>query len=374
MIGKRSEDMETRCKNSDAFGADLHIPIHTNAFNGTVGGTRVFYFSEDSKALAQALYDSIYKITPGQSDNIQKKTDLYELHHTEAPAIYMEVEFHDVEAYAQWIVDNTNVIADALCEGICKIFDECEIKKGVYTEEVSKEEQKAEEKAAEATTQANANKGGSCGCTVGSEYVLKEAMKVRTGPGCNYPQKKYSELTSDGQAHAIQQEDACLLAGTSVTCLAVDENWIQIPSGWICAKDTDGTVYVEDAPQENAKIQAIRGRLAAWTDPYHQGYPGYCQAWVQTVYHEAGLNSPTYCCASHNRDANAQSGDPGNGDMVFASSGYHNVIDDVCGRHAGHVGIYMDGYVYGSQLPYKQSFGSWTSTYGYGGHTNQGNW
>ena len=374
MIGKRSEDMETRCKASDEFGADLHLPIHTNAYNGTVGGTRAFYFSEDSKAVAQALYNAIYEITPGQSDNLQKKTDLYELHHTEAPAVYMEVEFHDVEAYAKWIAENTVTIAQALCDGICAAFNNCEIKKGVYTEKTAEKEAKAEAKEEAKTAEVNANKGGNCKCSVGGEYVLKEAMKVRTGPGCNYAQKKKSELTTDGQAHALNQENAVLLAGTRVTCLAVDENWIKIPSGWICAKDTDGTVYVEEAPKENSKVQAIRGRLAAWSNPYNQGFAGMCQAWVQTIYHEAGLTSPTYCCASHNRDANAKSGDPSNGEMVFASSSYHNAIDSVCGRHAGHVGIYMDGYVYGSQIPYKRSFSSWKSTYGYGGHTNQGNW
>lgn len=30
--------MQDKCKESNAFGADLHVPIHTNAFNGTVTG------------------------------------------------------------------------------------------------------------------------------------------------------------------------------------------------------------------------------------------------------------------------------------------------------------------------------------------------
>lgn len=373
MIAERSEDMETRCKNSDKFESDLHIPIHTNASNGTVGGTRVFFYSEDSKEVAKTVYDSLYELTPGGSDNLSKVTDLYELHHTDAPGVYVEVEFHDVEAYAAWITKHTDEIAEHIAKGIENVFLNCEIKKGVYTQEVAKEEAKKEEAAKPANTGDNF-KSGSCICQAGNDYVLLYNVKVRTGAGTNYPQKLRSELTADGQAHAIDDTYACLQEGTGVTCLAVDGNWIQIPSGWICARDIDGTDYVKEMPQENPKVQAIRGRLAAWSDPYNQGYPGWCQAWVQTLYHEAGLYSPTYCCAANNRDHNAISGDPSNGDMVYSSPSYHNVIDSVCGRYAGHVGIYMDGYVYGSQVPYKQSFGDWISRYGYGGHSNQGNW
>lgn len=39
-----SDAMDARIAESNAWGADLHIPIpiHTNAFNGTVMGTRMF--------------------------------------------------------------------------------------------------------------------------------------------------------------------------------------------------------------------------------------------------------------------------------------------------------------------------------------------
>lgn len=34
------ESMQEKCQKSDAFGADIHVPIHTNAANGNVSGTR----------------------------------------------------------------------------------------------------------------------------------------------------------------------------------------------------------------------------------------------------------------------------------------------------------------------------------------------
>ena len=41
MVAKSGTLMQTRCPESDKFGADIHMPIHTNAFNGKyTGGTK----------------------------------------------------------------------------------------------------------------------------------------------------------------------------------------------------------------------------------------------------------------------------------------------------------------------------------------------
>ena len=74
----------------------------------------------------------------------------------------------------------------------------------------------------------------------GVDYTLQANMKVRTGAGTNYRQKKRSELTADGKAHALSGTYACLKKGTKVTCLKVVKSgsnvWLKIPSGYICAK------------------------------------------------------------------------------------------------------------------------------------------
>ena len=36
------KSMSEKCAASNKFDADLHVPIHTNAFNGKVMGTRMF--------------------------------------------------------------------------------------------------------------------------------------------------------------------------------------------------------------------------------------------------------------------------------------------------------------------------------------------
>lgn len=73
---------------------------------------------------------------------------------------------------------------------------------------------------------------------VGSVYTLTTNVKVRTGAGTNYSQKKRSQLTINAKAHAVNQTYAVLKSGTRFTVQEVKKNgadiWVRIPSGWIC--------------------------------------------------------------------------------------------------------------------------------------------
>ena len=44
-LAKFGTSMAQRCAESNAFGADIHNCVHTNAFNGKVTGTRLFCFA-----------------------------------------------------------------------------------------------------------------------------------------------------------------------------------------------------------------------------------------------------------------------------------------------------------------------------------------
>ena len=81
----------------------------------------------------------------------------------------------------------------------------------------------------------------------GATLTLRADMNVRTGPGTSYRRKKRSELTADGRKHALSGTYAVLKQGTRVTVQKVQASgsqiWIQIPSGWICAK-LGSKVYV----------------------------------------------------------------------------------------------------------------------------------
>lgn len=115
--------METRVKESNAWGADLHIPIHTNAFNGEVMGTRLFVYSKDGEGYQAAtdVMAALAPITPGESDSITVK-HFYEVHAADSPTVYVEVGFHDSKTEAQWIIDHKQEIAEAIVKGCCNHF------------------------------------------------------------------------------------------------------------------------------------------------------------------------------------------------------------------------------------------------------------
>ncbi len=118
------ESMQEKCAASNAFGADLHVPIHTNAFNGTVSGTRMFYYAEggEGQKACQAIFARLAPVTPGTSENIRVDASLYEVRVPSAPTAYVECEFHDNAATAKWIVEHTVDIGEAIARGICDYF------------------------------------------------------------------------------------------------------------------------------------------------------------------------------------------------------------------------------------------------------------
>lgn len=116
--------MASKCQASDAFGADLHVCIHTNACNGKVSGTRMFCYDASGKGMkaCKAVFSVLAPLTPGKSENISVNPQLYEIRVPNAPTAYIECEFHDVPSVAKWIVEHTTDIGEAIAHGICNYF------------------------------------------------------------------------------------------------------------------------------------------------------------------------------------------------------------------------------------------------------------
>ncbi len=120
----QTSSVNDRCKESDSWGADLHVPIHTNAFNEAVTGTRIFCYSKTSRGYkaAHAIFDVLAPITPGTSESVSVNATLKETKLPKAPSVYVEADFHDVPAVAKWIIENVEAIGEAICKGICNYF------------------------------------------------------------------------------------------------------------------------------------------------------------------------------------------------------------------------------------------------------------
>lgn len=114
--------MAQRCAESDAWRADIHNCVHTNACNGKVMGTRLFCFAVPGKGYdaCKAVFAELAPLTPGTSENIQANSRLYEVRVPDAPSVYCECEFHDTAEGAKWIVGHTTEIGEVIAKGLCK--------------------------------------------------------------------------------------------------------------------------------------------------------------------------------------------------------------------------------------------------------------
>lgn len=122
----------------DAYlkGADVYLAIHSNAASGSSFGAESYCFpaSAQSMALGQNIVNEMRAISPfaPTSDSPVKNGMSYfwNIGYGEVrdpsnygmAAVLAEVEYHDNASSAQWIINNTGAIADALCRALANTF------------------------------------------------------------------------------------------------------------------------------------------------------------------------------------------------------------------------------------------------------------
>ena len=114
------QSAEKNVADSNAWGADFHVPIHTNAGGGK--GCVIFVSSLEGEKynFARAIFNALDAVTLYRSVYGVRAQSFYETTATVAPCLYVECEFHDNAELAQWIIDNTALLGEAICRGICK--------------------------------------------------------------------------------------------------------------------------------------------------------------------------------------------------------------------------------------------------------------
>ena len=125
-VKRNSPDMDVyrMAADSNNFGADIHIPIHSNAGGGV--GTEVYAYGPgtNSERLAKALYNQIAPLSPGADRGVKYNKKLYEVgDRVNATSALIELGFHDNKADATWIAYNHEMIADRLYRGICNYYE-----------------------------------------------------------------------------------------------------------------------------------------------------------------------------------------------------------------------------------------------------------
>lgn len=120
-------DMYERVRESNSFGADLHVAIHTNATarHNVTGGTQILLYNlqGERKKVGQAVLDRLAPLTPGKSaERLVEKPDFYEINSAKGTTVYVEAEFHDTKEGSDFIRKNTKKIGEAIAKGICDYY------------------------------------------------------------------------------------------------------------------------------------------------------------------------------------------------------------------------------------------------------------
>lgn len=119
----KGQDMEVSIRESNSWGADLHIPIHTNAGGGA--GTVVFIYEQtaENTKMASPIYNAVQTVTPGKTNyGVRTLSQLAELNGTNAVAVYVEVDFHDNREIAKWLIENPKTVGEAIAKGVCDAY------------------------------------------------------------------------------------------------------------------------------------------------------------------------------------------------------------------------------------------------------------
>ncbi len=121
------DDMYKRVRESNVFGADMHIAIHTNATanHNVTGGTQILLYSVDGerKKAGQAVFNRLAPLTPGKSaERLIAKPGFYECKAANGITVYVEAEFHDTKTGSDFIIRNTTAIGEAIAKGVCDYY------------------------------------------------------------------------------------------------------------------------------------------------------------------------------------------------------------------------------------------------------------
>lgn len=116
-------------KQSNSGNYDLHLALHSNAappsLAGKLRGTDVYYFSGSTKGkIAADIIARNFKAIYPDPDLVKvlPTTTLAELKKTKAPAVLIEIAYHDNPQDAQWIRDNIGEIARNLALSVTEFL------------------------------------------------------------------------------------------------------------------------------------------------------------------------------------------------------------------------------------------------------------
>ena len=116
-------------RQANAGKYDFYLALHSNAapehLSGQLRGTDVYFYpaSTRGRRMAEIIAGNLKKIYPlPERVRTVSTTSIGEVSKTKAPAVLVEIAYHDNAQDAGWIVSHTGVIARALGLSLCEYF------------------------------------------------------------------------------------------------------------------------------------------------------------------------------------------------------------------------------------------------------------
>lgn len=114
-----------RTREANSFGADLYVPIHTNAASESARYLMLMFWedSEPYRKIFNAVSPYLEAIYPGKlKTHFSVRKDLVEINNPEAKTMYCELGFHTNHTDVDEFIHNSDEVGKALADGICNYF------------------------------------------------------------------------------------------------------------------------------------------------------------------------------------------------------------------------------------------------------------
>jgi len=111
---------------SNAWGADVHVCLHTNAGPPAADGTLVLHYpgSAKGKRLAECVYKRLAAVSPGSDLGVASEPVFYETRKANAVVAYVEACYHTNAVEARDYVFARKLYAWAIAAGVLEYFGE----------------------------------------------------------------------------------------------------------------------------------------------------------------------------------------------------------------------------------------------------------
>jgi N-acetylmuramoyl-L-alanine amidase len=118
--GNKEQSLQQMVTESNKIVPNLHLAIHSDAFNPEARGATVYYngLYIRSMTFAETIYKYIEPLTPAKDRGCKVGNNFYEIKNIKATVSLVEVSFHTNKDDAEFIINNIYEIGLALAKGV----------------------------------------------------------------------------------------------------------------------------------------------------------------------------------------------------------------------------------------------------------------